>query len=589
MLSNGAQSATCIDAATLRAGATVLPSKSLSIGLAAVFALLGDSAAAQSQGTRSRIVRAIGLDAMPSPESGARDPFAPVEVERPAPLAPGAPTPSTEAVASANADPIVALVRQRLAASRLPRSAEDREDLAAALAYYGAGTDQPLWTGKDGLTAKARQAIEEIGKADDWGLKASAFDLPTLPDPSPPNETLAEAEIKIALAVLKYARHARGGRLDPASVSRKFDQKPVIYDPKSVLQAIAGAEAADTYLQGLHPKHLQFDRLRRALVAARGAKPGVVSAAKPSIQQLIVNMERWRWMPPDLGPFYVWDSIPDQMTRVVADGKVLLSEKIVVGKVETPTPIFSAGMQFIIFHPSWGVPPGMKANELWPQLRNTGGGWFSSKPLASAVLEAHGLQATRGGVPIDPDAVDWASVDIRNYEFTQGPGPTNVLGIVKFRFPNRHDVYMHDTPERHLFAGAVRAFSHGCMRVQNAVRLAEVLLAHDKGWSPDKVRDYVRRGGEIALTQPIPVHVTYFTVTVDDAGAVAVRPDIYGLDSRIAFALEAREADIAATRPASGGEPAARSAVVSRAKPREQRKPAEAPLPFNPFSSLAGN
>ena len=103
-----------------------------------------------------------------------------------------------------------------------------------------------------------------------------------------------------------------------------------------------------------------------------------------------------------------------------------------------------------------------------------------------------------------------------SYDLRHPPGPHNLLGIVKFRFPNKHDVYMHDTPERHLFGGAPRTFSHGCMRVQNPVRLAEVLLAHDKGWGTAQVPSYVRRGGEIRLTTPIPVHVTYFTATADD-------------------------------------------------------------------------
>src|SRR5262249_25611252 len=161
-------------------------------------------------------------------------------------------------------------------------------------------------------------------------------------------------------------------------------------------------------------------------------------------------------------------------------------------KINTPTPIFSADMQFVIFHPSWGVPPGMKVNELAPQLRGSGG-WFSFAPSASQILAGHDLKVSRGGVPIDPASVDWSKVDIRTFDFTQPPGQKNVLGMVKFRFPNRHDIYMHDTPERHLFGGAVRAFSHGCMRVQNPVRLAEAILLHDRGWSSDRVGEYARR------------------------------------------------------------------------------------------------
>jgi len=220
---------------------------------------------------------------------------------------------------------------------------------------------------------------------------------------------------------------------------------------------------------------------------------------------------------------------------------------------------------------------------LWPQLRNTGGGWFSPYPLASTVLAGHGLNVSRGGFPVNPDAVDWSRADIRQFDFVQSPGPTNVLGIVKFRFPNKHDVYMHDTPERHLFGGAVRAFSHGCMRVQNPVRLAEVLLARDKGWSANDVQGYVRRGGEIQLTTPIPVHVTYFTAVVDDAGRLQTFPDVYDLDARVASALEGRPVSLAASVVASDAAPPQLPRATTRAGSRAAKN-VKAPPSSNPFA-----
>jgi murein L,D-transpeptidase YcbB/YkuD len=288
-------------------------------------------------------------------------------------------------------------------------------------------------------------------------------------------------------------------------------------------------------------------------------------------------------MPDDLGGFYVWDSIPEQMARVVDNGKVVFAEKIVVGRPTTPTPIFSADMLFVIFHPSWGVPTGIKTQELWPQLRDSNGGWFSTRPLASSVLSAHGLQVTRGGVPVDPDAIDWEKADIRSYDFVQPPGPRNVLGIVKFRFPNKHDVYMHDTPERHLFGSGLRAFSHGCMRVQNPVRLAEVLLAHDKGWSTAQVQDYVKRGGEVRLTTPIPVHVTYFTATVDENDNVRYFSDIYGLDGRVASALEGQPIAL----PTGGTTDVVRTerGAVGKSQVRRTGQPPS----YNPFAAIFGN
>ena len=205
--------------------------------------------------------------------------------------------------------------------------------------------------------------------------------------------------------------------------------------------------------------------------------------------------------------------------------------------------------------------------------------------MASTVLAGHGLNASRAGQPVNPDAVDWSKVDIREFEFVQPPGPKNVLGIVKFRFPNRHDVYMHDTPERHLFNGGVRAFSHGCMRVQNPLRLAEVLLAHDKGWQPSEVQGYVRRGGEITLTTPIPVHVTYFTAVVDAAGNVQTFADIYGLDSRLTSALEGATVSLgSSSKTAIAKTP--RAAAPSSPRAAKNGKP---PQQTNPLTAIFWN
>jgi L,D-transpeptidase YcbB len=619
------------------------------------------------QAPAGKTAHALDLDATPN-GGAAPDPLTPPEVVGPAPAAPGAPAAAAEAKPADEVDPIVVLVRQRLATAPTGGSAGDREDYAGLAAFYAQSASQPVWTSKDGFTKRAQEAIAEIRKADDWGLKASAFEVPAPPQALATSEALADAEIKLGLAVLKYGRHARGGRLDPPSVSRMFDQKPTIYDPKTLMQAIAAAEAADAYLRNLHPKHPQFERLRQALLTARGVKPddpapvvkipagpaikpgqehdqisllrqrlgtpaaadskdtlyddtlvtavkaiqvqasmeptGIINGAtrnalngteRPTsagnVQRLIVNMERWRWMPENLGKFYVWDSVPEQMTSVYDEGKQVLSEKIVVGKASSPTPIFSADMQFVIFHPSWGVPPGIKSYELAPALRNAGGGWFFSSG-ASSVLKAYGLRVSRGGRPVDPDSINWSSVDIHSFDFQQPPGPTNVLGIVKFRFPNKHDVYMHDTPERNLFGGAIRAFSHGCMRVQNPIKLAEVLLAHDKGLSTEQVQEYVRHGGEIKLTNPIPVHITYFTAVVDDAGKLHYRPDIYALDSRVASRLEGQAVSIVTASvdksdapPAAAGEP---QPPRTSAKSRTKQKAASSQS-FNPFAAIFGN
>jgi murein L,D-transpeptidase YcbB/YkuD len=550
-----------------------------------VTACCGLGQPALGQYSKSPLRPALDLDAGPSPEAGP-DPLTPTPQNAAPLLAPGAAATLSESAPAPEADPIVLAVRQRLAGFAHSRVNGEEADSAALKAFYGERAG-PLWLATDALTPRAEDTILEISQADAWGLQAAAFDLPRPAQVMADVEARAEAELKLSVAVLKYARAARGGRLDPSGVSRKFDQKPPVYDPSSLLLAIAERTDAAGYLRQLHPRHEQFSRLRQALLAARAAPGEAGNSSK--VRRLVANMERWRWLPDDLGDFYVWDSVPEQMARVIDRQQVTFAEKIVVGKPSTPTPIFSANMQFIIFHPSWGVPAGMKVQELWPQLRKTGGGWFSSYPLASAVLAGHGLYVSRGGHPVNPDAVDWSKVDIRAFDFVQPPGPKNVLGIVKFRFPNKHDVYMHDTPERHLFGGAVRAFSHGCMRVQNPVRLATVLLAHDKGWSASDVEGYVRRGGEIALTKPIPVHVTYFTAVVDDAGKVQYYADLYGLDERVASALEGSRVSLGPS-PAAAAPKTARGPMrpAARANSRAAQK-AKALPSGNPLAAIFSN
>ncbi len=225
-----------------------------------------------------------------------------------------------------------------------------------------------------------------------------------------------------------------------------------------------------------------------------------------------------------------------QYTRVFDHGKIVLQEKIVVGKPATPTPTFTAMMQFITFNPEWGVPEGIKVNEIAPRLKSSGGGGepfflFGSSSSgggssSETLQRLGGLRVSLNGKPVDPNSVDWSSVDIRRYQFTQGAGGKNVLGVVKFRFPNKHNIYMHDTTDRHLFGDGQRAFSHGCMRTQNPLHLAEVLLAHDKGYSAAQIKEMVASGqtNEIALQNPIPVHIAYFTAEVDKRGKSATRP-----------------------------------------------------------------
>jgi murein L,D-transpeptidase YcbB/YkuD len=565
-------------------------------------------------------------------------------------------------------DPLVAQVRQLLGATKLRGVAP--ADRAAAVAFYAERT-AAIWVTADGYTARARDAMAEIAKADDWGLSAKAFELPAadLADRSP--AALADAEIKLSLAVLKYARHARGGRLEPSQVSRNFDQKPPLRDPKLVLQDVAATETPGSYLRDLHPKHPQFGLLRQALLKARAGNAQPETKAETVVQlpdgpvlklgmehpdvallrrrlnlispagaenlydlgvqeavaeyqrkngfrpdgmvgartraalngvglqrpaafgseetRLVINMERWRWMPEDLGEFHVWDNIPEYQTRVLKRGQVVHQGKIIVGKPETQTVIFSANMRYVIFGPEWGVPDSIKRKEILPHLRPSfeTGGFFGFGGFGSTdtrILEKHNLRVTLNGRPVDASQIDWSTVDIRKYSFIQPAGPGNVLGAVKFRFPNKHDIYMHDTPQRELFEKTVRTFSHGCMRVHNPGRLAEVLLEEDKGWSAARVRELMARGAEgssyeATLSKQVPVHVTYFTMVAGEDGEIRSFGDIYGHDKRFAAALSGRPLPL--EPPAVGSPP-----------PKQDRKEVRRQRPYaanDVFSGLFGN
>jgi murein L,D-transpeptidase YcbB/YkuD len=484
--------------------------------------------------------------------------------------------------------------------------------------FYGERSGPPVWVAGGGFTPRGRTVIAEIAKADTWGLSAGAFDLPREPGTGASPEALANTEIKLATAILKYARHARGGRSEPSQVGRDIDYRLNLVAPKTVIGAIVAADAPDTYLRSLHPKHVQFERLRQALLKLRAgrsktapsievdnvrlpdgpdlrpgqqhphiallrrrlgvsARPGqemfydqrlelairafqqehglavngMVTArtraalndvprqdSSTDVQRILINMERWRWMPETLGDLYVWDNVPEFVTRVFKKGRLIHSAKIVVGKPTTPTPLFSANMKYIVFQPEWGVPESIKEKEILPYLRPTSD-YFGYGQTDIRILRRHNLRVSYNGHPVDPSQIDWSHVDLRRFDFIQPAGAGNVLGVVKFRFPNKHDIYMHDTPQKDLFERTTRALSHGCMRVQDPRRFAELILSEDKGWSAAQVDNLIATSynNEIEIRRPFPVYITYFTAVAEEDGTVKYFDDIYGYDSRMAMTL----------------------------------------------------
>ena len=435
-------------------------------------------------------------------------------------------------LAAAPADPVVAIIRAKLADPAIGKGAE-ADDLAALSAFYGARTEGPLWITEMGFSAKGQQALFEIAQADDWGLDAASFELPPADELPAGPEAQALAEIKLDLAILKYARYARGGRFTLAKISELFDQTPPLRDPNQVLAEIAVAEAPDVYLQSLHPKHEQFQRLREALREARGkseegAKP---AAADKDIKRLIINMERWRWMPEELGSIYVFNNSPAFMLFVIKDGKTIFADKTLVGTIGYATPVFSSPMTNIVFNPDWVAPETVVKENIWPPLQRK----------AYSILKIHKLYVSYNGKPVDPTKVDWNRVNPLSFTFSQKAGPHNNLGKVKFSFPNRHDVYLHDTlpVRKKYFKQTPRMIGHECVRMEKPVQFADILLAEANGWPESRVKELWDNGNNssVALDKKIPVHMVYFTAVVDDSGKVDTFADVYGLDRKLAVAM----------------------------------------------------
>jgi murein L,D-transpeptidase YcbB/YkuD len=239
-------------------------------------------------------------------------------------------------------------------------------------------------------------------------------------------------------------------------------------------------------------------------------------------------------LPRDLGSVYVWNNIPEFMTRVVSKGEVIHEERIIVGQEAQQTPIFSDKMDHVVFKPQWGVPNSIKITDLLPKLR---GGDYGA-------LSRRGMKIVKDGREVSPERIRWASADIRYLSIVQGPSDSNPLGEMKFMFPNRHSVYMHDTTSKGLFSSSERAFSHGCIRVRNPRKLAEVIFRDVQGWDVGRIPELLGRKAEennaVDLDRKISVHNVYFTLLPDGRGGLRQLRDVYGHDKRIAQALEGK-------------------------------------------------
>jgi murein L,D-transpeptidase YcbB/YkuD len=472
---------------------------------------------------------------------------------------------------------------------RLDRLVARKGDRTALQAFYSGRHFKPLWIENQAPSLRAEAAIARLKNAETDGLDPDDYATPEFKNLASP-QTLAEEELKLTVAVMTFARHAQSGRVHPWRISSNIDYKLPIPDPADVLAKIAATDDVPGTLDSFNPPHAGFKALKAKLAElrkqaapepeviripdGRTVRPGMDDPRVPllrkrlglandqqstlyddsvfeavkqfqeaeginsdgmlgpntlralnggvprsvnRVDEIVSNMERWRWMPRELGKAYSMLNIPDFTLKVVRNGAMVWHTKVVVGKPVTATPIFSDEMKFITVNPVWNVPPSIIYNEYLPALDQD-----------PSVMERMGIRVT--------------SNDDGSIRMYQPPGDRNALGRLRFNFPNKFLVYQHDTPDKNLFDKTSRAYSHGCMRVQDPLKYAEVILSI-AGPKENYTQERLRRmyGPEeinINLSSPLPVHITYQTAFVDESGKLIIRDDVYGIDARVQAALK---------------------------------------------------
>jgi len=405
----------------------------------------------------------------------------------------------------------------------------DRENF---LNFYTARNDTPLWFGGAILDERRESLQRRLLSADEDGMNASDYPVPLISATETDPRKIAEADLILSASAVAFARDARGARIDTLKLSKLITPRLVIPRPTMVLTDLMGTQNVGDRLQTYQPRHKAYLDLKAKLMELREttgslsesapvakAPPqkartttAMVSMMAPSAFDIVVNMERWRWVPPELGENYIFVNLPEFTLKLIRKGEVAHVTRTVVGKPDTPTPLFSAAINSLIVNPSWHVPQSIIRNEFLPKLAED-----------PAFAEKSGYEITQDG--------DMTYI-------RQPPGERNALGFVKFNLPNEHAVYLHDTPMRKLFANTDRAYSHGCVRVENPFSLAAMVLNNPK-YAEDALKSFIGRDERvIKLEEPLPVHLAYFTVITGEDGQLKRLGDIYGYDNLVLTALK---------------------------------------------------
>lgn len=323
------------------------------------------------------------------------------------------------------------------------------------------------------------------------------------------------------------------------------------HEPRSGMSGghAAGADAADIFDAALEEGVRRFQRrhgLREDGIVGPATLRALNVPARDRVRQLELNLERWRWLPQDLGARYILVNIAAFQVEVIERFETVMRMRAVVGREYRQTPVFSDTMTYLVVNPSWTVPRGIAVRDKLPLVREDPGQLdrFGYKLFSDWGSDAR---------PVNPDTVDWSEMTadrFREMRLWQAPGPHNALGRIKFMFPNRFDVYLHDTPERELFGRVTRDASSGCIRVENPLALAAYLLRDKEGWTRDRIERLLAGGSEttVGLPRPIPIHIQYWTAWTEPDGSVQFREDIYGRDRGLEEALVAEYRGIPSRR-----------------------------------------
>lgn len=391
-------------------------------------------------------------------------------------------------------------------------------DLDPLKKFYRGRLGKGVWTGKKGLNKRGVELIKVLQNAGADGLEPSSY-LFGIPKniQALTGKDLQSAELYLSQAFWKFGRDLSAGRTTPAVSEPDIIISRKKADVQGWLKAANRSGPAKVVSQ-LRPSHPQYLALRKLLPGAKGSKA----------RQIIVNMERWRWLPRNLGKQHVIVNQAAFEMLLVDGGKTKDRRRVVVGKPYHKTPMFSHKIQYAEFNPTWTVPRSIAGNEILPKLRKDPG-----------YLERNNYKvytSWKADAPaMNPHSVDWNSVSSKKFPYmiVQQPGDNNALGLVKFLFPNKFNVYLHDTQSKKLFSQKARAFSHGCIRVEKPLEFAEKLFG-TRSLSQAKIAKILANPAtqRVNLKKEVPIHLTYFTVWVD-GGKAKYHKDVYGRDTLV--------------------------------------------------------